>query len=249
MLRERGKVSGWAVTGTVAAERIIDGVVFGVTLLAGLLVAPPHEPVPDHIGGLPVPAALVPRAAVIATLGFGVAFIVMVVFFWRRDLARRLTARVISRASRKVAAVVANVIERTGDGLRFLTDPRHTAPYLGVTVVSVVANIWAIDLLASAVGLPALSFGQSTVILGVLALGFALPNAPGFFGAVQLALYAGFALYVTPEMVVREGAAFVFVYYISYLSVVLSLALGALLIEYALPAASGVTELEAERGQ
>src|SRR4029077_5918285 len=48
MLRERGKVSGWAVTGTVAAERIIDGVVFGAALLLGLVLAPPHKPTPDH---------------------------------------------------------------------------------------------------------------------------------------------------------------------------------------------------------
>jgi hypothetical protein len=249
MLRERGKVSGWAVTGTVAAERIMDGVVFGAALLLGLLVAPPVKPIPDHIGDLPVPAALVPRAAVVATAGFGVGFLTMVVLFWRRDLARRLTERVISVVSPKAGAALALVIERTSEGLRFLINPRHTAPYLGVTLISLVANVLAIELLASAVGLYALAFWRSTVVLGVLALGFALPNAPGFFGAVQLALYAGLALYVAPEMVVREGATLVFIYYVAYLGVVLSLALGALLIEYALPAGAEVKEPEAEHGQ
>jgi hypothetical protein len=85
--------------------------------------------------------------------------------------------------------------------------------------------------LASAVGLPPLSFGESSVLVGVLAIGFALPNAPGFFGAVQLALYAGLALYVPPAAVVREGAGLVFIFYASYLGIVLGLALLGLLLE------------------
>jgi hypothetical protein len=233
MLRERGRLSGWAVTATVAAERIIDGVVFGVALLAGLALAPPHEPVPDHIGGLPIPAAMVPRAAVTATGVFGAALVVMTLFFLRRDLARSWTERFVGVFSRRLASVLAGVMERTSDGLRFLTDLKHTTPYLAVTLFSVAANVWAVELLATAVGLPGLGIAQSSVVLGVLAIGFALPNAPGFFGAVQLSLYAGLALYVAPEMIPREGATFVFIYYVAYLGVVCLLALGALILSYA----------------
>jgi hypothetical protein len=139
-------------------------------------------------------------------------------------------------------------LERTSDGLRFLTDLKHTGPYLAVTLFSVAANIWAIQFLAVAVGLPGLDLAQASVVLGVLALGFALPNAPGFFGAIQLALYASLALYVTPEMVIKEGASFAFIYYASYLGVVLSLALGALAVEYVLPDASTSTGLRPEPG-
>jgi glycosyltransferase 2 family protein len=238
MLRERGKVSGWAVAATVGAERIIDGVAFGVLLLAGLALAPPHEPLPDHIGGLAVPAALVPRAAVTATAVFGVAMLVMVVFYWRRALARSLTERMVGVVSKRLAIRIATAIERMSDGLRFLTDARHSGPYIAVTVASIAANVWAIQLLAIAVGIPALDFAQSSVVLGVLALGFALPNAPGFFGAVQLCLYAGLVLYLPPVMITREGATFVFAYYVGYLGVVLSLALGGFLLEYVLPKAS-----------
>ena len=74
MLRQKGKLSGWAVTGTVGAERIIDGVLFSLMLLLGLFFAAPHEPLPDHIGNLPVPAAYVPRAALLAAGFFGLAF-------------------------------------------------------------------------------------------------------------------------------------------------------------------------------
>jgi uncharacterized membrane protein YbhN (UPF0104 family) len=245
MLRQRGKLSGWALTATVGAERIIDGVVFGFALLAGLALAPPHQPVPDHIGSLPVPAALVPRAAVTATAVFGVALLIMMVFYWRRDLARSLTHRALDVFSNRLATTVAGILERTSEGLRFLTDLTNTAPYLAVTLVSVLANIFAVELLASAVGLP-LDFAESSVVLGVLAIGFALPNAPGFFGAIQLSLYAGLALYAAPEMVTRQGASFVFIYFVSYLGVVMALALGALLVRLVSPETSTGTELRAE---
>jgi glycosyltransferase 2 family protein len=237
MLRERGRVSGWAVTATVGAERIIDGVVFGLLLLAGLALAPPHDPVPDHIGGLPVPAALVPRAAVTATAVFGVAMVVMMLFYWRRNLARALTERMVGVFSHKLAGTIAGVIERMSDGLRFLPNLAYSGPYVAITLVCVAANVYAIRLLAVAVGIPTLGLAESSVVLGVLAIGFALPNAPGFFGAVQLCLYAGLALYVAPDMITREGASFVFIYYVGYLGVVFSLALGALVVEYVMPEA------------
>jgi hypothetical protein len=244
MLRERGKLSGWALTATVGAERIIDGVVFGITLLAGLALAPPREPVPDHIGSLPIPAALVPRAAVTATAFFGAGMVVMVAFYWRRAFARAVVDRLVGVVSRRVASTVAGVIERTSDGLQFLTDAKNTVPYLAITMVSLVANVWAIQALAVSVGLPDIGFARASVLLGVLAIGFALPNAPGFFGAVQLSLYASLALYVAPDSIPREGACFVFLYYVTYLAVVMGLALVAVVATAVRPSLG--TSIEAE---
>ena len=188
-----------------------------------------------------------PRAAVAATAFFGVGLVVMTVFFFWPALARSLTKRVLGVVSPRLGETVAGIIERTSDGLRFLTDYRHVVPYLVVTVFSVVANVWALQLLAWGVGLR-LDFAAASVVLGVLAIGFALPNAPGFFGAVQLALYAGLALYLSPEMVTREGASFVFIYYVSYLGVVLGLALMAMILDYALPEAPGAVQLDLQQG-
>jgi uncharacterized membrane protein YbhN (UPF0104 family) len=232
LLREKGKLSGWAVTATVGAERIIDGVVFALLLLLGLTFAQPHEPLPDHIGNLAIPAAYVPRAAKLAAAGFSLAFLTMTAFFLWRGFARRLTERVLGVFSKKFALFVADAVERVSDGLRFLPNLKYTVPYLLVTVVSTALNICTIKLLTSAAGLPSLSFAQTAVVFGVMALGFAVPNAPGFFGAIQLALYAGLAVYVEPAKVVHEGAAFVFVYYVNYLGLVVAVTLSGLLGEY-----------------
>jgi membrane protein implicated in regulation of membrane protease activity len=217
MLREKGRLSAWAITATVGAERILDGVVFSGLLLIGLSIATPRDPLPDHVGTLPVPVWLIPQTARAAALLFAAAFVVMAAFYWLRAQARRVTQRLLGLVSHKLANRVADVVERLSDGLRFLTNLRYSLPYLAVTLASVLSQAGALQQLAAAVGMPELDFMQAVVVLGVLALGFSVPNAPGFFGVVQLALYAGLASYIAPEKVASEGAVFVFLYYVVYL--------------------------------
>jgi len=232
MLREKGSLSAWAVTGTVGAERILDGIVYSVLVLLGLALAEPQSPLPDHVGDLPVPVWVVPRSAGIASIGFVMAFAVMCAFFFFRSAARALTERLVGVVSPRLATRVADIIERFSDGMRFLTDLRHSVPYLITTLVSVFGLCAGIEVLAHAAGMPELTFTQSMVVLGVLALGFTAPNAPGFFGVVQLALYAGLATYISPEKIANQGAVVVFVYYMAYLVVTSGLAAIALAVEF-----------------
>lgn len=240
MLRQKGKLSGWAVTGTVGAERIIDGVLVSSVLLAGLAFAIPHEPLPERIGNLPVPAALVPRAAQLAAATFAGAFLVMALFFWWREGARRLTERSVGLLSKRLATRFADVVERLSDGFRFLPKIRNTGPFLLITLIAFGAHVCALQLLAHSVGLAELRFAEAAVVFGVLGLGFAMPNAPGFFGTIQLALYAGLAVYISPTRVVHQGAAFVFLFYVIYLALVVLITTAGLLAEYAFPAEESV---------
>lgn len=246
MLRDRGSLSAWAVTGTVGAERILDGLVFSGMLLVGLALAAPQVPLPDHVGDLPVPVWVVPRSATFASIVFVVAFLVMAAFYWFRRQARLLTERVVGLVSKKLATRLADIVERLSDGLRFLTNWRYSLPYLAVTLVSVLSLPLGVEVLADAVGLSELTFPQSMVVLGVLALGFTAPNAPGFFGMVQLALYAGLATYISPDKVAHEGSVLVFVYYAAYLAVVTLLGAIALVLE--LVASSSPVETKPNKG-
>ncbi|HYO97407.1 MAG TPA: lysylphosphatidylglycerol synthase transmembrane domain-containing protein [Polyangiaceae bacterium] len=240
MLRQKGKLSGWAITGTVGAERIIDGVLVSSVLLAGLAFAIPHEPLPERIGNLPVPAALVPHAARFAATLFGGAFLFMALFFYWRQGARRLTERFVGIVSKRLATRLADAVERLSDGFRFLPKVRNTGPFLLITLLAFAAHVCALQLLARSVGLTELSFAEAAVVFGVLGLGFAMPNAPGFFGTIQLALYAGLAVYISPTRVVNQGAAFVFLFYVIYLALVVLITTSGLLAEYVFPAEESV---------
>ena len=59
-----------------------------------------------------------------------------------------------------------------------------------------------------------MSFSQACVVLGVLGLGVLVPNAPGFFGAFQLSVYAALALFFRSDTVLGAGSAYVFLLYL-----------------------------------
>jgi hypothetical protein len=214
MIRREGKLTGWVATGTVGAERLIDGFAVSVFLLIALAIAPPMDPLPDRIGDLPIHASLVPAAARSAALMFSVAITVMAIFYWRRAWARRVTEATLGRVSLRFARWVASTLEQVAEGLSFLTEPRHTLPFLLATVLYWILNASTWLLLAHACGLGDVGFFGAAATMGVTALGILVPSTPGFFGAFQLAIYAGLAMYLPPKLVMNAGSAYAFFGYV-----------------------------------
>lgn len=221
LIRRRGEISGWVATGTVAAERIIDGLCLSLVLLVGLSLSTPLSPLPDHIGGLPISPAVVPSAAYSALALFAVAFSVMGVFYAWRDWARRTTERIVGAVSPKLAAWLADRVENVADGLRFLPRLRYSAPFVLVTIAYWVINSAGAWLLAWGSGITAMTFSEACVLTGVVALGILVPNAPGFFGAYQLSVYAALSLYFPNDTVVGPGGAYVLLVYASQIFITL----------------------------
>jgi hypothetical protein len=74
-------------------------------------------------------------------------------------------------------------------------------------------------------GLTSATLGQAWVAMGILGLGVVIPQAPGFFGAFQLSLFAGLALFFRTDIVVSTGAVFVFYCYLIQVGITSLLAL------------------------
>jgi hypothetical protein len=226
LIRRKGELSGWAATGTIAAERIIDGLCLSLLLLAGLSLSTPLSPLPDHVGGLPISPAIVPKAAYGALALFGIAFLVMGIFYAWRDWARRTTQLLVGAFSPKAAAWLADRVENVADGLQFLPRLRYSGPFIFATVAYWLMNAAGAWLLARGCGLTDMTFPEACVLIGVVALGILVPNAPGFFGAYQLSVYAALTLYFPTDTVVGAGGAYVFLVYAA--QVLVTLAGGAL---------------------
>lgn len=232
LVREDGKVPFWAATGTVAAERIVDGVVACLFLLGGLLLAVPQDPLPDHIGALPVPVGAVRVSAYVMLGVFGAAFVTMAIFCWARVWAQRVTRRVVGAFSPRWAYWLAETLGQLGDGLRFLHATGDGLRFLVGTLAYWSLHAFGIGFLLWGVGLDSISYPQACAVMGVLCLGLALPNAPGFFGAFQVAAYAGLALYFPEAEVVSAGAAGVFLLYVIEMSVALLVGASALVASH-----------------
>jgi len=228
MIRKKGEISGWTATGTVGAERIIDGLVLSFILIVGLRVTRPLSPMPDHIGDLPVPVAAVPVAAMSAGIMFAAAFAVIFLFYWKRAFAARVIERVGTWISPRVGSFAAASVDNFSKGLVFLAQPGRAIPFFGVTLLHWGLNALSIWIVAHGCGMQDLTLPEALVALGVQGIGSMLPNAPGFFGVFQISMYAAFALYFAPSVVVGPGAVAVFLLYTLNIGITLLAGAGAL---------------------
>jgi uncharacterized membrane protein YbhN (UPF0104 family) len=214
LIRRDAKVSAWAATGTVGAERLIDGLSISLLLLASLRIARPLDPLPDRIGDLAIPVRIVPSVAVGMASAFAFGCAVMAIFYWRRAWAERLTLAVVGLVSVRFARWLSSRLVETASGLGFLTKVRYTVPYLFATLAYWLLNAASWWVLAQGCGLGAVGYVQAIAVMGVVALGIVVPSTPGFFGVFQAAIYAGLAMYLPPDQVKGAGALYAFYGYV-----------------------------------
>lgn len=218
LFHQRGAVKFATATGAFGAERILDGLILMSVLAICLPLGQPLSPLPDHIGKLPIPVAAVPAAAYSTLVLFICAFVAMALFYWRRDFARRTTLRLVGLCSHRLAVVLADQVQKLSEGFRFLPSPRHLVAFVLETLLYwalAAAGMW---LLAWGCGVQGMNFVRACVLMGVLGLGIIVPGAPGYFGAFQASIYAGLALYFSEAMVLGPGSAYVFLLYLSQLT-------------------------------
>jgi uncharacterized membrane protein YbhN (UPF0104 family) len=212
LIRRPPKLTFWAASGTIGGERILDGFSVSALLLVGLHFAKPLAKLPDHIGTLPIHVEIVPRTAVVFACIFASGSLVAAVFYFWRAWAHRMTVAVVGLVSLKFAHWIAAKIEQMAEGLGFLAQPRQAVPYVIATVGYWLLNAGSFWVVAEGCGLRIGYFGAMAV-MGVVALGILVPATPGLFGAFQLAIYAGLAMYLPPEVVTGAGSVYAFLGY------------------------------------
>ena len=212
LLSQDREVSFVHAAGTVVAERIVDGLSLTGLLAVSLLFATPLSPLPDHVGNLSLPVALVPAISLSAFTSFALAFLAMVLFYFWRATAHKVVSSVVSLVSKPLAVWVTRQVERVADSLRFLFSRKHGLSFLRDTTVYWAVNAFGHFVLIQGCGVPA-SFVQTCVTLGVLGLSTLLPSGPGFFGTYQLGVYCGLAMFFPEDIVLGPGALFTFLSY------------------------------------
>jgi glycosyltransferase 2 family protein len=193
LTRETQRVPLPAAIASIAVDRLFDGlVVLILTLLAMLM---PDFPRGARVGSL--------SAVHWAAIGLGLMVALMialyaVVFFpgWLVG-AFEIVAR---RVAPSLEAPGRRALQAFADGLSVLRHgPRFLAVFAWATLLWL-ANAFAFWLAFRAVGITA-SFSTALFVQGVVALGVAVPSAPGFFGVFEVAAIIGLAVYGIPRNV------------------------------------------------
>jgi glycosyltransferase 2 family protein len=191
--------------GTVAVERVIDGLITSLCVAWALLVLPrvhSDDPIATHL----------PKYGYAALALFAAAFVALAAFLWQRRLATQLTRAVLGLVSRPLAETLATKVGNVADGLRSIGDPRLAFGFLFETLLYWSCNALGVWMLARGCGLP-MELGHAAAVMGVLAIGILLPTGPGLFGNFQLAVLAALRLYFAESLVGAQGAVFVFLLY------------------------------------
>jgi hypothetical protein len=225
LLAEKGKkVSFSTATGSVVAERVIDGLYLSIVLAVALVVVPHVMPMPETEIDLPGGSKVKVSGHQIRGSGFlmlgifVVAFVVIAVFYFARGFAHRATLAVFGVVSKPLAEKLAGIAERLADGLHFLGSGRDAVGFLLESSGYWFLNAGGMWLLAWGCGLAhadgtAIGFGDACAMMGMLGIAVLIPGPPGLLGTFQAGIYAGMVMYFPMHVALEQGAAYVFLLY------------------------------------
>lgn len=214
LLNQRTGVSASASLGTVALERVVDGLCACAALFVGL-------------------AWLEPSRGEVQTLRFwgligaglllGVLLALVLVARWPDGIGRVLTLPLapVPKLRRTFMSLAAGLAA----GLRAIDPLRDGLPFVLISVAYWIVNAAGMAVLAVGCGLE-LEFMQAVTVMGVLALTLLVPGGPAQFGNFQLGVLLGLGLFLSPEPIRARGSVFVFYLYLCQLGT--GVALGAL---------------------
>ena len=193
--RENPRVGFAAAFASIAVDRVFDAVVVLLLLFAAMF--DPIFPRGTLVGGQPVSnwagGGIIAVAAILVAL-------YAIVFFPTRVLT--IFELLVRRIAPKLEARGRDAIVAFSSGLGVLRAPKRFASVFLWTLAHWLLNALAFWVGFRAVGI-SVPFSASLFIQGIIAIGVALPSAPGFFGVFEVAAKAGLAVYgVGPDRAV-----------------------------------------------
>lgn len=197
-----------AVLGTVAVERVVDGLLVSMLLFGTYLAAPAAFSMPIEVLG----GATLEYFAWLSLLVFVSATIVLAVTLTWREHAVRFFLRVslLDRLAPAFAARLGDRLLALIRGFLCLRRPRDLVPFVLQSLVYWGSNGLGVWLLANAMGLP-LSFIAAYAAMAFTAVVITLPNSPGLVGQFQVGMVAVVAAFLGTATGNAEGLAYAIV--------------------------------------
>ena len=190
LTREDARVNFAAAFASLAVDRIFDAVTVVVLLVVAMFFS--DFPPGTTISGQPI-IRLAIFAAVVAVGALG-ALVAMALF---PELVVRIWDRVIGRVAPRVADRGRRLLQSFMLGLGALRSPVRFARVFGWAFAMWLCTGLSFWLGFLAVGIHA-PYSAALFLMGVIAIGVALPSSPGFFGVFEAAALAGLTLYNVP---------------------------------------------------
>lgn len=200
LIRKKGEVSATAALGTVAVERIIDGLLVSLFVFGALFA----------IRGAQAPSWMMPTAY--AALGIFTAAFIFLAFALRwpkKTVHLCVSLSMLRLLSARAADKLEEALLKLISGFLVLKDKRNLIIFVVWSVAYWTANGMSLWVLAQGFGLD-LSLVGAFATMGLVAVGITLPNSPGLVGQYQYFTLLALALYLNLEDENIKASAFVF---------------------------------------
>lgn len=177
--------------GTVAVERVIDGLITSLCLLFGLLA-------------LDKPVTVFAWLFVFIFTG---GFTVLMAFVFFRHPTIRFMERCLFFFPKKISSVLMDKLGSMADGLATLKNPRLGFQFIIESLLYWGVNALGMWVLALACGID-IGFGPMVSSMGILALALLIPAGPGMFGNFQLGMLEALKTYTSTPTPIASNYIF-----------------------------------------
>ena len=197
-----------AALGTVAVERVVDGLFISLVLFATYLASPAEFSRPVAVlGG----ASLKYFAWLSLAIFLSATLFLSLAHKWPRfTVTWSLRLSLLPRVAPNLAHKVADKLHALIHGFRALHHPAHLVPFLLQSAAYWGFNGLGMWLLARGMGLP-VTLVAAYAMMSFTGVVISLPNAPGLVGQFQVGIVAVLAAYVEQSQVVAAGGAYAIV--------------------------------------
>jgi len=199
LVAHTGKLRKSAVLGTIAVERVMDGLMMAL-LLAGVLFFLP--------GGDTMTYISLRAGALVALTAFAGAMVMLVVAWLSKDFAVRVVHKVFGIFSSRLAERLAGMMGAFIDGLKAMPDLKNFLQFVGLTAVYWGINGFYFYFVLMAFDLNTyIDLVGAYAMMSAVAVGMMIPNSPANVGSFWYFLLLPAALYGVP---VDSGAPMAF---------------------------------------
>jgi uncharacterized protein (TIRG00374 family) len=197
----QGKSRMTAILGTVAVERIVDGLLISIIFFTAY-AASDRGSYPAFLAG----------AAWLSLLGFLTLTLFLGFALVRTEWTIRCAVKVtlLERLSPRLAEKVSDKLRSLIRGFRVLGEPRNLIPFLIQSVLYWGSNGLGMWLLARYMGLP-ISLSAAYATMSFTGVVITLPNSPGLVGQFHLGIKYGLGAYLPAALVNSTGLAYALV--------------------------------------
>jgi glycosyltransferase 2 family protein len=217
-----------AALGTVAVERVVDGLIVSLILFTTYLTSRAEFARPLAVlGGAP----LYYFAWLSLALFLSATIFLSLALKWPSLTVRwSLRLTLLPWLAPGLAHKIGDKLDALIQGFRVLREPKDLIPFLLESCAYWGFNGLGMWLLARGMGLP-VSFSATFAMMAFTGVVISLPNSPGLVGQFQVGIVAVLAAYIDTKIVSAQGGAYAIV--VHALQVVWYLTLGTVSVKFA----------------